>query len=313
MAEPDPVRPQDGETEPEPAEYTPLPRSFLIGSLIALALFIWGVSLLWPHMEDWLGELSILQIGLLASFVAGLFTAVGAIPIFFLRRLKQSVEDAMMGFGAGVMLSATAFELALPAVEQAEAQHGSVAMAIVVLAGGIGLGGAFLLLLHKLVPHEHFVIGPQSGADPAKIRRVWLFIFAIALHNLPEGLAVGVGFGGDDVSDGIALAVAIGLQNMPEGLVVAIALLSLGYSRAIAFGVTLLTGLVQPIGGLIGAGAITLMEFLLPWGLAFAAGAMLFVISHEIIPESHRKGHEAQATAGVLVGFVTLLAIDLAL
>ncbi|WP_019569038.1 ZIP family metal transporter [Thioalkalivibrio sp. ALE11] len=313
MAEPDPVRPQDGETEPEPAEYTPLPRSFLIGSLIALALFIWGVSLLWPHMEDWLGELSILQIGLLASFVAGLFTAVGAIPIFFLRRLKQSVEDAMMGFGAGVMLSATAFELALPAVEQAEAQHGSVAMAIVVLAGGIGLGGAFLLLLHKLVPHEHFVIGPQSGADPSKIRRVWLFIFAIALHNLPEGLAVGVGFGGDDVSDGIALAVAIGLQNMPEGLVVAIALLSLGYSRAMAFGVTLLTGLVQPVGGLIGAGAITLMEFLLPWGLAFAAGAMLFVISHEIIPESHRKGHEAQATTGVLVGFVTLLAIDLAL
>ncbi|WP_019021141.1 ZIP family metal transporter [Thioalkalivibrio sp. ALE23] len=313
MAQPDPVRPQDGDTGPEPAEYTPLPRSFLIGSLIALALFIWGVSLLWPHMEDWLGELSILQIGLLASFVAGLFTAVGAIPIFFLRRLKQSVEDAMMGFGAGVMLSATAFELALPAVEQAEAQHGSVAMAIVVLAGGIGLGGAFLLLLHKLVPHEHFVIGPQSGADPAKIRRVWLFIFAIALHNLPEGLAVGVGFGGDDVSDGIALAVAIGLQNMPEGLVVAIALLSLGYSRAAAFGVTLLTGLVQPIGGLIGAGAITLMEFLLPWGLAFAAGAMLFVISHEIIPESHRKGHEAQATTGVLVGFVTLLAIDLAL
>ncbi|WP_024329926.1 ZIP family metal transporter [Thioalkalivibrio sp. ALR17-21] len=313
MAEPDPVRPQDSETEPEPDEYTPLPRSFLIGSLIALALFIWGVSLLWPHMEDWLGELSILQIGLLASFVAGLFTAVGAIPIFFLRRLKQSVEDAMMGFGAGVMLSATAFELALPAVEQAEAQHGSVAMAIVVLAGGIALGGGFLLLLHKAVPHEHFVIGPQSGADPARIRRVWLFIFAIALHNLPEGLAVGVGFGGDDVSDGIALAVAIGLQNMPEGLVVAIALLSLGYSRAIAFGVTLLTGLVQPIGGLIGAGAITLMEFLLPWGLAFAAGAMLFVISHEIIPESHRKGHEAQATTGVLVGFVTLLAIDLAL
>ncbi|PYG02529.1 ZIP family zinc transporter [Thioalkalivibrio sp. ALE21] len=313
MAEPDRAGAQDSDTDAGRDEYTPLPRSFLIGSLIALALFIWGASLLWPHMEDWLGELSILQIGLLASFVAGLFTAVGAIPIFFLRRLKQSVEDAMMGFGAGVMLAATAFELALPAVEQAEAQHGSVAMAIFVMAGGIALGGGFLLLLHKAVPHEHFVIGPQSGADPARIRRVWLFIFAIALHNLPEGLAVGVGFGGDDVSDGIALAVAIGLQNMPEGLVVAIALLSLGYSRAIAFGVTLLTGLVQPIGGLIGAGAITLMEFLLPWGLAFAAGAMLFVISHEIIPESHRKGHEAQATTGVLVGFVTLLAIDLAL
>lgn len=291
----------------------PVPRTFLVGSLIALAAFIWLVSAIWPTLEDRIADMSTLQIGLLASFVAGLMTAVGAIPIFFLRRISQSVEDAMMGFGAGVMLSATAFELVLPSVEQAELQYGGVGMAIVVLAVGMALGGGALLALHKLVPHEHFFIGPQSGADPAKIRRVWLFIFAIALHNLPEGLAVGVGFGGDDVSDGITLAIAIGLQNMPEGLVVAIALLSLGYSKWAAFGVTLLTGLVQPIGGLIGAGAVTLMEFLLPWGLAFAAGAMLFVISHEIIPESHRKGHEAQATVGVLVGFVVLLAIDLAL
>ncbi|WP_018872670.1 ZIP family metal transporter [Thioalkalivibrio sp. ALJ16] len=291
----------------------PVPRIFLFGSLVALAAFIWLVSLLWPALEARIAGLSTLQIGVLASLVAGLMTAVGALPIFFLRRISASVEDAMMGFGAGVMLSATAFELVLPSVEQAEAQYGGVGMAILVLSVGMALGGGALLALHKLVPHEHFHIGPQSGADPAKIRRVWLFIFAIALHNLPEGLAVGVGFGGEEVSDGVTLAIAIGLQNMPEGLVVAIALLSLGYSKWAAFGVTLLTGLVQPIGGLIGAGAITLMEFLLPWGLAFAAGAMLFVISHEIIPESHRKGHEAQATVGVLVGFVALLAIDLAL
>lgn len=298
---------------PEDDHTKPVPWLFLVGSLVAVAAFIWLISLVWPTLEDRAADMSTLQIGLLASFVAGLMTAVGAIPIFFLRRISQSVEDAMMGFGAGVMLSATAFELVLPSVEQAELQYGGVGMAIVVLSVGMALGGGALLALHKCVPHEHFHIGPQSGADPAKIRRVWLFIFAIALHNLPEGLAVGVGFGGDDVSDGITLAIAIGLQNMPEGLVVAIALLSLGYSKWAAFGVTLLTGLVQPIGGLIGAGAITLMEFLLPWGLAFAAGAMLFVISHEIIPESHRKGHEAQATVGVLVGFVALLAIDLAL
>jgi zinc transporter, ZIP family len=111
----------------------------------------------------------------------------------------------------------------------------------------------------------------------------------------------------------MTLAVGIGLQNMPEGLVVAVALLSLGYTRAAAFGVALLTGLVQPVGGLIGATAVSLMQALLPWGLAFAGGAMLFVISHEIIPESHRKGHEARATLGVLTGFVALLAIDVAL
>ncbi|MFU8895357.1 MAG: ZIP family metal transporter [Gammaproteobacteria bacterium] len=283
----------------------------LAASLLVLSLFIYGFGLAWPQIEIWLRGLGTIQLGLLASLVAGLFTAVGALPIFFLRRISLALEDAMMGFGAGVMLAATAFELVLPALEGAQLQYDSVGMAILVLCVGIGLGGGCLLLLHRMVPHEHFVIGPQSGADPEKIKRIYLFIFAIALHNLPEGLAVGVGFGGD-VQDGITLAVAIGLQNMPEGLVVAIALLSLGYSKMTAFGVTLLTGLVQPVGGLVGVTAVTLMEFILPWALAFAGGAMLFVVSHEIIPESHRKGHEAQATLGVLVGFVALLAIDLA-
>jgi zinc transporter, ZIP family len=289
-----------------------LPRSFLVLSVLLLVLFIYGVGALWPQIEARLLGLSTIQVGVLASLVAGLFTAVGAIPIFFLRRITQATEDAMMGFGAGVMLAAVAFELVLPAVEIAGAQYGSAGMAILVLTVGVGLGGGCLLLIHRLVPHEHFFIGPQSGGDRAKVRRVYLFVFAIALHNLPEGLAVGVGFGGD-VRDGITLAVGIGLQNMPEGLIVAVALLSLGYSKGAAFGISLLTGLVQPIGGLIGVTAVSLMSALLPWGLAFAGGAMLFVISHEIIPESHRKGHEAKATLGVLVGFVALLAIDVAI
>jgi zinc transporter, ZIP family len=287
-------------------------RSALLVSLLALASFIYAAGAIWPQLEHRLLGLSTIQIGVIASLVAGLFTAVGALPIFFLRRISRATEDAMMGFGAGVMLAATAFELVLPAMDGAAAQYGSAGMAILVLVVGVGLGGGFLLLLHRLVPHEHFFIGPQSGADQLRVRRVYLFIFAIALHNLPEGLAVGVGFGGD-ARDGMTLAVGIGLQNMPEGLVVAVALLSLGYSRAAAFGVSLLTGLVQPVGGLIGATAVSLMEALLPWGLAFAGGAMLFVISHEIIPESHRKGHEARATLGVLTGFVALLAIDVAL
>ena len=285
----------------------------VILAVLALALFVAGVGALWPTLQVWLADLNTLQLGILASFVAGMFTAVGAIPIFFMRRLSREVEDSLMGFGAGVMLAATAFELVLPAAGIAEADLGSPWLAALLVGTGIALGGGFLLALHRLVPHEHFITGPQSGADPKKIRRVWLFVFAIALHNLPEGLAVGVGFGGEDLSDGVALAVGIGLQNIPEGLVVAVALLSLGYSRVAAFGVTLLTGLVQPVGGLIGAGAVTLMEMLLPWGLAFAAGAMLFVISHEIIPESHRRGHEGKATFGVLLGFIVMLTIDLVL
>ena len=289
------------------------PSPLLIGlSLAALVAFLWGLHAVWPALAGWLGGLSTLQLGLLASLVAGLFTAVGAIPIFFVRRISQPMEDTLMGFGAGVMLAATAFELVLPVVGIAEGDGGPW-RAVMVVATGIALGGGFLLLLPRAVPHEHFVIGPQSGADPAKVKRVWLFIFAIALHNLPEGLAVGVGFGGEELSDGVALAVGIGLQNIPEGLVVAVALLGLGYSRGTAFGVTLLTGLVQPVGGLLGAGAITLMAALMPWALAFAAGAMLFVISHEIIPESHRRGHEGKATFGVLFGFVVMLTLDILL
>ncbi|HKK03709.1 MAG TPA: ZIP family metal transporter [Gammaproteobacteria bacterium] len=279
-------------------------------SLLLLGLFVYGAAAAWPWIERWLAGLGTIQIGLLASFVAGVFTAVGALPVLFLRRISRRLEDSLMGFGAGVMLAAAAFELILPAVDSAQAQYGTAGMAILVLVVGIGLGGGFLLWLHQRVPHEHFVIGPQSGADPVKTRRIYLFILAITLHNVPEGLAVGVGFGGD-LSDGATLAVAIGLQNMPEGLVVAIALMGLGYGKATALGVTLLTGLVEPVGGLLGVTAVTLMTFLLPWAMAFAGGAMLFVISHEIIPESHREGHEAQATLGVLIGFVTLLALDL--
>jgi zinc transporter, ZIP family len=279
---------------------------------LALAAFVAAASLLWPLLRANLADLSTVQAGLLASFVAGMFTAVGALPILFLRSLSRETEDALMGFGAGVMLAATAFELVLPAADAADALFGRASLTIAILAAGIGLGGLALLALHRLVPHEHFVSGPESVAEPAKIRRVWLFVLAIALHNLPEGLAVGVDFGGDDLARGVALAIGIGLQNMPEGLVVAVALVSLGYGRPTAFGVSLLTGLVQPVGGLIGAAAVSLVEALLPLALAFAAGAMLFVISHEIIPESHREEHKSKATFGVLLGFVVMLAIDIA-
>lgn len=282
-------------------------------AVLALTAFVAVTGAVWPALQVWLADLNTLQLGLLASFVAGMFTAVGALPIFFLRRISRQVEDSLMGFGAGVMLAATAFELVLPAAAIAEVDFGNSWLAALVVSTGMLLGGGFLLALHRLLPHEHFVTGPQSGADPNKIRRVWLFVFAIGLHNLPEGLAVGVGFGGGDLSDGVALAIGIGLQNIPEGLVVAVAMMSLGYSRMVALGVTLLTGLVQPFGGLLGAGAVTLMEMLLPWGLAFAAGAMLFVISHEIIPESHRRGHEGKATLGVLLGFIVMLSIGMVL
>jgi ZIP family zinc transporter len=247
-------------------------------------------------------------LGLLASLGAGLMSGVGALPVLFVRDISRRTQDVMMGFGAGVMLAATSFSLIVPAID---AGGGGTRAALVVVAG-MALGAVFLWLSDEYSPHEHFIKGPE-GADPHRLRRIWLFVIAITLHNFPEGLAVGVGFGGGNVCNGLSLAMGIGLQNMPEGLVVALALLTERYSVRQALGIAALTGLVEPVGGLIGAGVVSIAAPLLPWGLAFAAGAMLFVVSDEIIPESHRMGHAKAATVGVMIGFLVMMFLDVAL
>ena len=256
--------------------------------------------------------LSPFWIGVIASLIAGAATGLGALPVFFIRTLSQRLQDSLLGFGAGVMLAATCFALLVPGIESGEALFGSELTAVLVVALGVLIGAGIFFVLNHLVPHEHFIKGPE-GLHTRKLRRIWLFIAAIALHNLPEGLAVGVGFGDGDLARGLTLMFGIALQNLPEGLVVAVALLSVGYSRSTAFWVALATGLVQPIGGVIGSGAVALVDTLLPFALAFAAGAMLFVISDEIIPETHRKGFEREATASLLIGFVLMMVLDVAL
>ena len=161
------------------------------------------------------------------------------------------------------------------------------------------------------MPHEHFVLG-KEGPETDRIARIWLFVMAITLHNFPEGMAVGVGFAGGEVSNGVTLAVGIGLQNVPEGFAVALSLISIGYSRSHAFWVATLTGLVEPVGGAMGAAAVSLAEPLMPIILGMAAGAMLFVISDEIIPETHRRGYENVATFSLLGGFVVMMFLDTA-
>ncbi len=257
---------------------------------------------------QYISQYPIWILGALFSLFAGLATGLGAIPIFFTRKISLKLQDIFMGFGAGVMLAATSFSLIIPGLDAA----GNGVKAALIIVTGILLGGVFLWLSNKYLPHEHFLKG-EEGIDSAALRRVWLFIIAITLHNFPEGMAVGVGFGGGDIGNGISLAIGIGLQNIPEGLVVALALVSLRYSLKRAFLIALLTGLAEPIGGLLGAGVISIFAPLLPWGLAFAAGAMLFVISDEIIPESHRKGFAKQATFGLMVGFVIMLFLDVTL
>lgn len=253
----------------------------------------------------------VLYLGLIGSLFAGLATGVGAIPVLFLKNVSRRVQGILMGFGAGVMLAAPSFSLIIPALEAATSQTGQKNLAAMIVVAGVLLGGLFLWLSHEYFPHEHFFKGTEGKSQ--NLKRIWLFVIAIAIHNFSEGLAVGVGFGGENVANGIALAVGIALQNIPEGFVVALALFTEKYSRGSAFFVALLTGLVEPVGGIIGASVVSIAKVFLPWAMAFAAGAMLFVISDEIIPESHSLGHEKEATIGVMLGFVVMMFLDVSL
>lgn len=246
----------------------------------------------------------------LGSFLAGLGTLIGALPIFFRTTWSTRAQRLMLAVAAGVMLGATLFSLIVPALEVAGRSTSELAAALVV-AAGIVLGAIAVWVVHERVPHEHFVKGSE-GRSGVRFGRHWLFILAITLHNFPEGMSVGVAYG-DTMATGMAVALGIGIQNLPEGLAVAAALIGDGSSRSHAFWVASLTGLVEPAGGLFGALAVSLSAALLPWGLAFAAGAMLFVISGEIIPETHRDGAERGATFALVVGFVIMMLLDVTL
>ena len=266
---------------------------------------------------------TVILYGAIASLAAGLATGVGALPLLLIRRVSDKALDAMLGFAAGVMLAATSFSLVVPAIDAGiEGLGWSPLVAVGMVVAGIMAGGVFLDRNDKWIPHEHAIMGREGPSS--SLRKTWLFVLAITIHNFPEGLAVGVGYGGaaylDPVADagryweaihnGTSLAVGIGLQNMPEGLAVAVALLREKFTLPKALLIALATGLVEPIGGLIGAGVVTVSQPLLPFAMAFAAGAMLFVISDEIIPETHTHGYQRAATFAMLVGFCVMMAMD---
>jgi len=242
---------------------------------------------------------NLIVLGFLATVGTGLATGVGALPVLFTARVSDRLLDGMLGFAAGVMLAATAFSLLVPAIEL-----GGIWITIL----GLLMGAIFLALMDRVIPHIHFISGPEGPSST--LRRIWLFILAITLHNFPEGLAVGVGFGSGDIAAATVLAIAIGLQNMPEGLAVALPLVREGYSRGRALWYATLSGLAEPIAGLFGVVAVSIARPLLPLGLAFAAGAMLFVVSDEIIPETHRRGYEREGTFGVIMGFAIMMLLD---
>ncbi len=271
-------------------------------------------------MIEYLSQYNVVLLGLLASLGAGLATGMGALPIFFTRNVSKKLLDVLLGIAAGVMLAATSFSLIVPAIDKG---GGGVRGATIALIG-ILCGGVFLDFIDKHFPNTNLLANAVDGDNDtennitsvdikrkSRLRKTWLFVLAITIHNFPEGLAVGVGFGDGDIANGLSLAIGIGLQNFPEGLAVALPLIREGFSRKKAFLVALGSGLVEPIGGLMGVGLIQISRPILPFALAFAAGAMLFVISHEIIPETQKnKGHSKLATHALLVGFVIMMFLD---
>lgn len=269
------------------------------GWLVALA----GLALLAQRMLDTAaGFQGPLSGAIAGGAMAAAATALGAVPLLVMRRISDGVQGMLLGFGAGVMLAASVFSLLIPALSAAQAQGASNVGAVLLVAAGLAAGAALLLALDRALPHTHAPDGSRSATA------VWLFVFAIAVHNIPEGLAIGVA--SSTVASANTVATGISLQNVPEGLIVAIALATAGYSRLFAFVVTAASGLIEPVAAIFGSIMVASSEELLPWGLAGAAGAMLFVVSHEIIPESHRRGHETLAASGLIVGFVAMLLMD---
>ncbi len=234
-------------------------------------------------------------------FAAGLATGIGGLGLLLMPRPSDILLDGLLGFTAGVMLAATAFSLLVPALDDGT---------VVEVIAGVVAGGATLVALDIFVPHVHLRFIERGHADVQAGRRAVLLVSALTIHNIPEGIAVGVAFAAGGSELGIPIALAIGIQNVPEGFAAAAPLLAAGSSRRSAIGVAALTGAVEPPSALIAFAAFGVASALLPFGLAFAAGAMLYVVVDELVPESHARGNERVASVALLAGFVLMLALD---
>lgn len=281
--------------------------ALMVASLGVLFLIVQSIWLLLSGQSS-----SFVHWGLLGGLLGFAATTAGALPALFIHSVSQKTEDAMLGFAAGMMLAACAFSLLLPGIEAGEALTGNKTFGVALVVMGMALGAMLMLGLDKFTPHEHTRTGP-CGPGHETCKQVWLFVFAIALHNLPEGMAVGVSFANGDLSVGIPLTSAIAIQDIPEGLAVALAIIAAGYKPLLAVGVAILSGLLEPVGALIGVTLSSGMAAAYPMGLGLAAGAMLFVVSHEVIPETHRNGHQTTATLGLMAGFMLMMTLDTAL
>lgn len=271
---------------------------------IVAGLFLLSQALVFGSLYLIFGK--IVVIGFIASILAGLATGVGALPALFFKNISNNLFNSMLGAAAGVMLAATAFSLLVPGIGFGnDIWPGK---GIYIISMGMLVGAAFLHFADKQLPHVHF--DSISDTQLNSLKKIWLFVIAITIHNFPEGMSVGVSFGSGELKDGLVLTIAIALQNIPEGLAVALPLVGLGYNKWRAVGIATLTGLVEPVGGLLGITMVTIFKPILPIAMGFAAGAMLFVISEEIIPETHSGGRSRYATFALMIGFIIMMVLD---
>lgn len=267
---------------------------------------------------NWFMQLNPVVQALIGTCFTWGVTALGAAMVFFFKTIRKEVLNGMLGFASGVMIAASFWSLLAPSIEMAE-QQGSVPWVPPLI--GFLAGGVFLWLADRLLPHLH--PGMKTG-DAEGIKTGWqrsvLLVLAITLHNIPEGLAVGVAFGAAaaglpsaSLVGAIALAIGIGIQNFPEGAAVSVPLRREGMSRLKAFWYGQMSGVVEPVAGVLGAAAVMIMRPILPYALAFAAGAMIYVVVEELIPEGQSGGHSDTATVGAMIGFAVMMTLDVAL
>jgi ZIP family zinc transporter len=269
-------------------------------------------------MFSWFAELDPVLQALIATLFTWFVTALGAGLVFFFKTINRKVLDTMLGFAAGVMIAASYWSLLAPAIEMAEESN---LPAWIPAAVGFLMGGLFLWMADKIMPHLHLGF-PMAEAEGLKTswQRSVLLVLAITLHNIPEGLAVGVAFGAlaSDIpsatlAGAMALAMGIGIQNFPEGAAVSVPLRREGISRLKSFWYGQLSGVVEPVAGVIGAAAVILIKPILPYALSFAAGAMIYVVVEELIPESQLEKNTDVATLGAMLGFTVMMTLDVAL
>ena len=273
-------------------------------------------------MLQWFMALDFWVQALIATLFTYLMTALGAVLVFFFKHVNRNLFNLILGFASGVMIAASFWSLLAPAILMAEEQGVTTWF---VAATGFALGGLFLYLADKIVPHMHFGFNHLKEGLPTKLKRNILLVFSVTLHNIPEGLAVGVAFGalkyatGDIMSatlGAIGLAIGIGLQNFPEGAAVSIPLRQEGLSMKRAFFWGQSSGIVEPIAGVLGAILVMQIRAILPYALAFAAGAMIYVVVEELIPEAQQKQTPKgahHATFGFMLGFIVMMILDVAL